>query len=145
MVLACRSVSKGEQLKQALVQEAQACGTAHPQVEVQVLDLASLASVRAFATAWQGRPLHILINNAGLFGLGGEHACSMPSLVPGQAARPRAIAALCCLRASALPCESQQLPAHQQCFTRGSYPTTPAMRAHPACLPHPLPPCRTRH
>jgi len=31
-----------------------------------MLDLADLASVRAFAERWGGRPLHILINNAGV-------------------------------------------------------------------------------
>ena len=43
----------------------------HPQV--QLLDLASLDSVRAFAAAWQRqrRPLHILVNNAGIFTMGG--------------------------------------------------------------------------
>jgi NAD(P)-dependent dehydrogenase (short-subunit alcohol dehydrogenase family) len=35
---------------------------------VEVLDLLSLASVRAFARRWGERPVHILINNAGLMG-----------------------------------------------------------------------------
>lgn len=34
--------------------------------EVRRLDLADLASVREFADAWQGRPLDLLINNAGV-------------------------------------------------------------------------------
>ena len=38
-----------------------------------MLDLASLDSVRTFAAAWQRerRPLHILVNNAGIFSMGG--------------------------------------------------------------------------
>ncbi|MBW8766378.1 MAG: SDR family NAD(P)-dependent oxidoreductase [Geodermatophilales bacterium] len=35
------------------------------QVDVRPLDLADLASVRAFADAWTG-PLHVLVNNAGI-------------------------------------------------------------------------------
>lgn len=35
-------------------------------IEVAKLDLADLDSVRAFASAWQGQPLHLLINNAGI-------------------------------------------------------------------------------
>ena len=40
-----------------------------PQVEFMHLDLSSLASVRAFTTAFKARglPLHILVNNAGVF------------------------------------------------------------------------------
>lgn len=37
-------------------------------VTAERLDLANLASVRAFATAWGGRPLNLLINNAGIMG-----------------------------------------------------------------------------
>jgi NAD(P)-dependent dehydrogenase (short-subunit alcohol dehydrogenase family) len=37
-----------------------------PPVEVEALDLTSLASVRAFAERWGDRPLHVLINNAGV-------------------------------------------------------------------------------
>jgi NAD(P)-dependent dehydrogenase (short-subunit alcohol dehydrogenase family) len=38
------------------------------------LDLASLASVHRFVERWEskGRPLHILVNNAGIFSMGGE-------------------------------------------------------------------------
>lgn len=35
-------------------------------VRVEALDLASLASVRAFAARWGDKPLHLLINNAGV-------------------------------------------------------------------------------
>src|SRR4051794_24562206 len=41
-------------------------GARGPKAEVGVLDLADLASVRAFADAWGDKPLHILINNAGV-------------------------------------------------------------------------------
>ncbi len=37
-----------------------------PRPRVEALDLASLASVRAFAERWGRRPLHLLINNAGV-------------------------------------------------------------------------------
>ena len=42
--------------------------------QVWKLDLASLKSVREFATKWEGekRDLHILINNAGILSMGGE-------------------------------------------------------------------------
>ena len=35
-------------------------------VEANLIDLSSLASVRAFTDAWDNEPLHILINNAGV-------------------------------------------------------------------------------
>lgn len=37
-------------------------------IEVRSLDLANLASVRAFAAEWGSRPLNLLINNAGIIG-----------------------------------------------------------------------------
>ncbi len=42
-------------------------------LQVRELDLASLASVRRFAAGWEaeGRPLHLLVNNAGVFTIGG--------------------------------------------------------------------------
>lgn len=146
VILACRTVSKGEQLKQALVREAQACGTAQPHVEVQALDLASLASVRAFAAAWQGRHLHILINNAGLFGLGGEQACIMRSLVPGKAAgRSQASQALhpllpvhllqCHVKPTASPHKSSNA---SHMGGHASYLDAPGMLAtRAAAMPHP--------
>jgi len=53
---------------------AQQAGRAPPSLEVNLLDLASLDSVRSFVQRWeqQQRPLHILINNAGMFNMGGE-------------------------------------------------------------------------
>ena len=55
VVLAVRDPSKGEA----------AAATIDGDVEVRELDLADLASVRAFADSWQG-DIHALINNAGL-------------------------------------------------------------------------------
>lgn len=45
----------------------------NPDVQVEQLDLASLRSVRAFAERWRRRkaPLHVLVNNAGMFSMGG--------------------------------------------------------------------------
>ena len=55
VVLAVRSPAKG----------AQAAATIPGVTQVRELDLASLASVRAFAAAWSG-PIDLLINNAGI-------------------------------------------------------------------------------
>jgi NAD(P)-dependent dehydrogenase (short-subunit alcohol dehydrogenase family) len=44
------------------------------------LDLLSLASVRAFAKVWNERqvPLHVLVNNAGIFAMNGEDYIAEP-------------------------------------------------------------------
>jgi NAD(P)-dependent dehydrogenase (short-subunit alcohol dehydrogenase family) len=55
VVLAVRAVDRGEQ----------AAATMPGETEVRRLDLASLASVRRFAAAWDG-PIDLLINNAGV-------------------------------------------------------------------------------
>lgn len=55
VTLGCRNLQKGRK----------AAGTIDADVEVRELDLASLASVRAFCTGWD-RPLDLLINNAGI-------------------------------------------------------------------------------
>jgi NAD(P)-dependent dehydrogenase (short-subunit alcohol dehydrogenase family) len=55
VVLAVRNTDRGEQVAAALP------GTA----EVRHLDLTDLASVRAFAEAWEG-PIDVLVNNAGV-------------------------------------------------------------------------------
>ncbi|SDD83195.1 SDR family oxidoreductase [Glycomyces harbinensis] len=63
VVLAVRSVAKGEEAAAAIGRE-----SPQARLEVRRLDLADLASVREFAdgiTA-DGRPLHALVNNAGL-------------------------------------------------------------------------------
>ena len=60
VVLAVRTVAKGEAARDEIL-------AAHPDaaLEVRRLDLADLASVRAFAEAWDG-DLDLLINNAGV-------------------------------------------------------------------------------
>ncbi|HYF25695.1 MAG TPA: SDR family NAD(P)-dependent oxidoreductase, partial [Baekduia sp.] len=58
VVLAVRDTAKGE------AAAAQMPGS----TEVRRLDLADLASVRAFADAWEG-PLDVLVNNAGVMAL----------------------------------------------------------------------------
>src|SRR5689334_18664629 len=55
VVLAVRDTAKGER----------AAAGFPGQAEVRALDLADLASVRAFADGWDG-PLDVLINNAGV-------------------------------------------------------------------------------
>ncbi|KAG2433604.1 hypothetical protein HYH02_012534 [Chlamydomonas schloesseri] len=72
VVLACRSAARGEELKKRLDAAEAEAGRKQPHIEVRLLDLASLDSVRAFAAAWEaeGRPLHLLINNAGVFTIG---------------------------------------------------------------------------
>jgi NAD(P)-dependent dehydrogenase (short-subunit alcohol dehydrogenase family) len=55
VVLAVRDRSRGET----------AAGAMSGQVEVAQLDLTDLASIRAFAEAWEG-PLDVLVNNAGV-------------------------------------------------------------------------------
>ena len=58
VALAVRDVAKGEE----------AAGTIDGDTEVRQLDLADLASVRAFADAWDG-PLDVLVNNAGVMAI----------------------------------------------------------------------------
>src|SRR5262249_37913373 len=60
VTLAVRRVDAGEKLK----------ATFGGAVQVSMLDLAALDSVRAFARAWGDRPLDLLINNAGIMGAG---------------------------------------------------------------------------
>jgi NAD(P)-dependent dehydrogenase (short-subunit alcohol dehydrogenase family) len=55
VVLAVRDVDKGARVAAGIAGE----------TEVRALDLADLASVRAFAAAWDG-PIDVLINNAGV-------------------------------------------------------------------------------
>lgn len=63
VILAVRNTDKGNQAAQAI-------RAAHPgaQIEVEQLDLASLASVEAFASRLliRNQPIHTLINNAGI-------------------------------------------------------------------------------
>ena len=67
MTLACRDLAKAEAVRQRFVRESEG-RLAGDQFAIEHLDLASLASVRAFAKAFllADRPIHLLINNAGL-------------------------------------------------------------------------------
>ncbi len=64
VVLACRSAERGAAALERLRAAAPAADAS-----VGSLDLADLASVRAFAEAQRGAPLHILVNNAGVMAL----------------------------------------------------------------------------
>ena len=70
VILACRDKGRGEKLKQALEEQAEEHGNTKPSAEVMLLDVSSLQSVRSFAQHWNQRPLHGLINNAGIFDVG---------------------------------------------------------------------------
>ena len=75
VILACRTVSRGEALV-ARWRETAPEGAPHLDCEVMHLDLDSLGLVRAFAAAFvaKSEPLHCLINNAGVFDMSGAHA-----------------------------------------------------------------------
>lgn len=42
-------------------------------LQVAELDLAQFKSVHEFAAQWSRRPVHVLINNAGVFSMGGQY------------------------------------------------------------------------
>ena len=63
VTLAVRDGAAGGRAAEAIAAET---GRAAPAVEM--IDLLSMRSVRAFAARWGGRPLDLLINNAGLLG-----------------------------------------------------------------------------
>jgi NAD(P)-dependent dehydrogenase (short-subunit alcohol dehydrogenase family) len=66
IILACRNAEKGEAARAKIASEDPAA-----KLEVRVLDVADLDSVRRFATEFldAGRPLDLLINNAGVMAL----------------------------------------------------------------------------
>lgn len=66
VVIACRSLDKGRKAQRSLQREAP-----DSEIQVEVLDLASQASIHDFARNYlgNGRPLHLLINNAGVMAL----------------------------------------------------------------------------
>ncbi|KAJ7565594.1 hypothetical protein O6H91_02G066000 [Diphasiastrum complanatum] len=73
VVLACRNTEAASELvHQWQIDQAQKGGPLLD-VEVMKLNLMSLASVRTFSEDWeaQQRSLHVLINNAGIFSMGG--------------------------------------------------------------------------
>jgi NAD(P)-dependent dehydrogenase (short-subunit alcohol dehydrogenase family) len=61
VTLAVRDTARGETARARIV-----ASYPNAKVTVEDLDLADLANVRAFAARWQGRPLDVLINNAGI-------------------------------------------------------------------------------
>ncbi|ARQ70903.1 oxidoreductase [Streptomyces marincola] len=61
VALACRSQDRGQAALERLFDE-----VPEARAEMRLLDLADLASVRAFAVEWGERRLDLLINNAGL-------------------------------------------------------------------------------
>lgn len=76
VVLACRDQGRGEKLKRLLEEQAETSGNSKLSAEVMLLDVSSLQSVRSFAQAWNQRPLHGLINNAGIFDVGSSMSAS---------------------------------------------------------------------
>jgi NAD(P)-dependent dehydrogenase (short-subunit alcohol dehydrogenase family) len=66
VILACRSATKGEAARAKIV-----AGNAAAKVEVRVLDVADLDSVRRFAAEFlgEGKALDLLINNAGVMAI----------------------------------------------------------------------------
>jgi NAD(P)-dependent dehydrogenase (short-subunit alcohol dehydrogenase family) len=66
VVIACRSVDKGRNAQRRIESE-----VPEAKVSVEALDLASQASIHDFARNYlgSGRPLHLLINNAGVMAL----------------------------------------------------------------------------
>lgn len=67
VILAVRNLEKGQKVADDIIRE-----TGNNKVEVSELDLSSFASVRKFADNFRKRslPIHLLINNAGIFQLG---------------------------------------------------------------------------
>ncbi|MBW8482495.1 oxidoreductase [Actinomadura parmotrematis] len=64
VVLACRDAGRGEEARTRM-----AAAVPGGRFELASLDLADLASVRAFAAAHAGDPLDLLVNNAGVMAL----------------------------------------------------------------------------
>lgn len=61
MVMACRNVERAADIRDEIVRE-----TGNGRVELHQLDLASVASIRAFVDGLNGREVSVLINNAGI-------------------------------------------------------------------------------
>jgi NAD(P)-dependent dehydrogenase (short-subunit alcohol dehydrogenase family) len=66
LVLVCRNRGRGEEVVRGIRQE-----TGNEEVELMIADLSSQQSIRGLAEAFLAtqRPLHVLINNAGVFNL----------------------------------------------------------------------------
>lgn len=67
VTMACRDLEKGEAAKRGII-DAAAGRVAADALSVERIDLAELASVHDFANSFlaSGRPIHLLINNAGI-------------------------------------------------------------------------------
>lgn len=67
VIMACRDLEKARRARKTVVRESEGA-ISDDAFELRELDLASLESVRAFATGFlsQGRPLDLLVNNAGV-------------------------------------------------------------------------------
>ncbi|KAL3754919.1 hypothetical protein ACJRO7_002067 [Eucalyptus globulus] len=72
VIMACQRVDGAKKIAERWKEDTGDVKTLH--VEVMELDLLSLSSVRQFTAKWDqsGKPLHILINNAGILLLGGN-------------------------------------------------------------------------
>ena len=64
VVIAARNADKAKSAAARIAAETPAA-----QVEFTALDLSDLESVRSFAAGWSDRPLHLLINNAGVMAI----------------------------------------------------------------------------
>lgn len=95
VVLACRSLPRGERLKANIQQQAIDAGVGSPDIQVMELDLASLDSVRKFCDMWEqdGSSIDVLVNNAGIFSMGG--ASLPPQRLPHLTAAPPTGAFIC--------------------------------------------------
>ncbi|KAH8834277.1 hypothetical protein DL96DRAFT_488592 [Flagelloscypha sp. PMI_526] len=65
VVLVCRNIAKAEAAKKDIVGQSKGL-IRDEQIEVMVIDLSDLNSVRSFVEEWGTRPLDILVNNAGM-------------------------------------------------------------------------------
>jgi retinol dehydrogenase 12 len=77
-MLACRDVAAGDQVAKEVEKAQKAAG--HPShAIVQHLDLSDLKSVKECVTkiTASGEPLHILVNNAGIYDMSGASAPSV--------------------------------------------------------------------
>lgn len=70
VVLACRSQRRGEEALDRLLRQ-----VPEARAELMLLDLADLASVRAFAADYGDRPLDVLVNNAGVMAVPRSRTC----------------------------------------------------------------------
>lgn len=73
VILACRNLERGKALKSFFEEKAERLRLPQPSMEIVRLDVSDLPSIEEFAQAWRtsGRHLDVLINNAGIFDIGG--------------------------------------------------------------------------